>query len=85
MSPKHNPKHDPNPNPKHNPNPNPNLNHNPHLTLNSRLGLKNKKLLNNAMMEIIVQTFPSFYLDGHAEKNNPLLAKMKLRKAYGTP
>ena len=47
------------------------LHHHNDKNLNKILGNTNKKLLNRAMIEIIKNTFPYFYTDGHKNEFSP--------------
>ena len=54
------------------------IHHKNEKKLNEKLGMKNKKLLNSAMIKIIKETFPFFYSDGHKKS-----VSTDLKVAYG--
>ena len=52
--------------------------------LEHELGRHNKAILGGALIEIVSESFPLFYVNGHRDISNPLKSGTTLKTAYGT-
>ena len=52
--------------------------------LEHELGRHNKAILGGALIEIVSESFPLFYVNGHRDVSNPLKSGTTLKTAYGT-
>lgn len=52
--------------------------------LEHELGRHNKAILGSALIEIVSESFPLFYINGHKDLSNPLKSGTTLKTAYGS-
>ena len=52
--------------------------------LEHELGRHNKAILGSALIEIVSESFPLFYVNGHKDLSNPLKSGTTLKTAYGS-